>query len=59
MLNRYDLTTNLTTRLANETYKLHEPCTNSNYGDRTFNYYAPRLQKTANGNEKFIKYSPI
>ena len=43
MLNRYDPGANPTTRLANETDRLHEPRTNRNYGERAFNYSAPRL----------------
>ena len=43
MLNRYDPGTNLTTRLAAETERLYEPRTNTNFGERAFNYCAPRL----------------
>ena len=43
MLSRYDPGTNLTTRLADEIGRLHEPRTNKNYGERAFNYCAPRL----------------
>ena len=43
MLSRYDPDTNLTTRLADEIDRLHEPRTSTNYGERAFNYCAPRL----------------
>ena len=43
MLNRYDPGTNLTTRLADEIDRLHEPRTNTIYGERAFSYCAPRL----------------
>ena len=43
MLDIFEPGANVTTRQAEEFNRLHEPRTNSNYGERAFRYHAPRL----------------
>ena len=42
-LQRYDVGTDMTTRLARDHDRLKEPRIKSNYGARSFRYNAPRL----------------
>ena len=52
MLKRYESNTSQTTRLASELERLHEPRTNTNYGERAFSYCAPRLYNKLPGEIK-------